>query len=194
VTAKTGNGHDDDKVQDDAPDSAAEAAAPSGLAAVEEPPDELAALRRERDDLRDQLLRRRADFENYKKRAERERQQAATDAVAAALRDLVPSVDNLERALAAGAEGESLRQGLELTHRGLLSFLEAQGVTVEDPVGQRFDPNRHQALMHEPVPGQADGTVTEVFRKGYTYRDRLLRPALVKVAKAEGGGSGDGIH
>jgi molecular chaperone GrpE len=161
-------------------------------------PDELTALRRERDDLREQLLRRRAEFENFKKRVERDRSQAGFEAAAAVFRELVPTVDNLERALASGAEEHTLRQGVELTHRELLTFLEGQGVEVHDPVGRPFDPRIHQALMHEAVPGSPEGTVVEVFRKGYAYKDRLLRPALVKVAKAgepSDGQEGDGgIH
>jgi molecular chaperone GrpE len=161
----------------------------SGLVGVDSSPrapltrDEVEALRRENDDLRDQLLRRRADFDNYRKRVERDRQEMSTEAVARLLRELVPSLDNLDRALDAGGDGQSLRQGVELIRRDLLGLLEAQGVKVEDPVGQPFDPMRHQALSYEPAPGVPDGTVTSVLRKGYSYRDRLLRPALVVVAK-----------
>jgi molecular chaperone GrpE len=183
-----GNGEDD---RDDGPDDAE----PRGMAGVDVDPmppldrEGVEALRKERDDLRDQLLRRRADFENYKRRVERDREQAGLDALTSALKGLIPSLDNLERALEAHAGEEALRQGVELTHREILSFLEKQGVKVEDPTGQRFDPERHQALSHEPVPGQPEGTVVEVYRKGYALKDRLLRPALVKVA-AGGGASG----
>ena len=87
---------------------------------------------------------------------------------------------------------------MELIRRDLLALLEAQGVERLDPRGERFDPERHQALAHEEAPGHAEGTVTEVFGKGYTFKDRLLRPALVKVAKGDedddsGGGRG-AIH
>ena len=87
--------------------------------------------------------------------------------------------------------GEGLREGVELIRRDLLSFLEAQGVVREDPKGERFDPERHQALMHESVPGHAEGTVVDVFGKGYSYKDRLIRPALVKVAKGDDHSGGD---
>jgi len=198
---------------EDAADAPAAAPSPEGaddpgqgaLTAVEDdapagtpPPDELTALRRERDALQDQLLRRRAEFENFKKRVERDRTQAGFEAATAIFRELVPTVDNLERALAAKADEDTLRQGVELTYRELLTFLEGQGVQVHDPVGRPFDPRVHQALMHEAVPGSPEGTVVEVFRKGYAYKDRLLRPALVKVAKAgepTDGQEGDGgIH
>ena len=151
--------------------------------------EEIEALRRERDELREQVLRKRAEFENYRKRVERDRQQAGTDAAAAVLKGLVPTLDNLERALESAERNDPLWEGMDLTRRELLAFLDAQGVVVLDPVGQPFDPEVHQALSHEPVPGFADGTVVEVFRKGYSYKGRLLRPALVKVAKGGPGGS-----
>jgi molecular chaperone GrpE len=192
-----GDGHDDD---DKGPSGPSEA---RGLAGLDVDPmpaldrEQVEALRRERDELRDQLLRKRAEFDNYRKRVERDREQAGTDATAAVLKAIVPTLDNLERALeATGAEG-TLRQGVELTRRELLAFLERQGVKVEDPVGQPFDPERHQALSHEFVPGRPEGTVVEVFRKGYSFRDRLLRPALVKVAKAAeatGEGGPEALH
>jgi molecular chaperone GrpE len=146
--------------------------------------EELEALRRERDELKEQLLRRRAEFENFRKRVERERQSAGTEAVAAVLKALVPVLDNLDRALEAEGSESSLREGVELTRRELLAILESQGVKIEDPRGQPFDPERHQALAHEPAPGAPEGSVVEVYGKGYSYRDRLLRPALVKVAAA----------
>jgi molecular chaperone GrpE len=158
---------------------------------------ELEALRLERDDLRDQLLRRRADFENFRKRAERDRQQAGFEATAAVFRDLIPALDNLERALDAGGDETSLRMGVELIHRELLSLLDSHGVTAHDPTGQPFEPERHQALLHEEAPGFADGTVVETFRKGYYFKDRLLRPALVKVAKGanpQETAESDGVH
>lgn len=176
-------------------------AEPTALAPVAEPGggEELEALRRERDELRDTLLRRRADFENLKKRGERDRQLAANEAVAAILRRLVEPLDNLERALAAPGAEAGLRQGVELTLRDFQAALDAHGVVALDPLGEVFDPERHQALLEEAVPGFRPGTVAAVLRKGYLYKDRLLRPALVKVAsgerKQEGAGvdeSGDG--
>jgi molecular chaperone GrpE len=148
--------------------------------------EELESLRRERDELKEQLLRRRAEFENFRKRMERERENAGTEAIATVLKGLGPVLDNLDRALDAAGSDASLREGVELTRRELLAILESQGVKLEDPQGQPFDPERHQALAHEPVPGVPEGTVVEVYRKGYSYRDRLLRPALVKVAAASG--------
>jgi molecular chaperone GrpE len=179
-----GNGKGDDR--DDAPASAE----PRGLAGVDVDPlpapdrEQVEGLRRERDELRDQLLRKRAEFDNYRKRVERDREQSATDATAALLKDIIPTIDNLDRALDAKGAEDTLRQGVELTRREILGLFDRYGVVVEDPVGQPFDPQRHQALSHEVVPGRPEGTVVEVFRKGYSWKDRLLRPALVKVAKA----------
>jgi molecular chaperone GrpE len=151
------------------------------------PGDELAALRREVAELKQALLRRRADFENYKKRVERDRGTAAVEAETSLLQQLLATVDNLERALLAQDAGPALREGVVLTHRELLGLLESLGVEVLDPKGQRFDPAEHQAILHEPVTGFEPGTVAEVYRKGFRYRDRLLRPALVKVAGSETG-------
>ncbi|HET8645916.1 MAG TPA: nucleotide exchange factor GrpE [Vicinamibacteria bacterium] len=162
---------------------------PSGLQPVEGGPqapltrEQVEELRRERDELMDQLLRKRAEFDNFRKRVERDRQAAGLDAVAALLKDLVPTIDNLDRALASPADAAGLLQGVDMIRRGLLSVLESKGVVVEDPTGAPFDPSRHQALSHEPAPGHAEGTVVEVYQKGYSFKDRLLRPALVKVAK-----------
>jgi molecular chaperone GrpE len=151
------------------------------------PADELAALRHEVAELNQALLRRRADFENYRKRVERDRSTAAVEAEASLLRQLLGTVDNLERALLAQDAGPALREGVVLTHRELLGLLESLGVEALDPKGQRFDPAEHQAILHEPVTGFEPGTVAEVLRKGFRYRDRLLRPALVKVAGGEPG-------
>ena len=199
--SKRGNGEDDPTPgEDDAGTAPGEARGLQGVDAEPREPltrEQVEELRRERDDLQDQLLRRRAEFENYRKRVERDRQQAGTDSVAVVLKALIPTIDNLNRALEAPG-GEGLRQGVELIRRDLLALLESQGVVRQDPTGERFDPERHQALSHEKAPGHEEGTVVEVFGKGYTYKDRLLRPALVKVAKGDddddsGGGRG-AIH
>jgi molecular chaperone GrpE len=207
VSKKRRNGADEGgpTATEEAAEPATPAAEPDnsegGLAPVDEPAvrgADLDALRRERDELRDQLLRRRADFDNYRKRVDRDRQQASFEVAAGIFRELVATVDNLERALQSGATEDALRTGVELTYRELRGFLESQGVVTHDPTGHRFDPEIHQALMHDEVPGVEEGTVAEVFRKGYSYKERLLRPALVKVAKGaesgeDPGGDGD-IH
>jgi molecular chaperone GrpE len=184
VAAATGPGPEEETAAH--PEASAEE---TGLA--EGPTDPLEALRQERDAIKDALLRRRAEFENYRRRVERDRGSAATEAEAGILRQLLGTVDNLDRALAAGGADSGLREGVLLTLRELLALFDSLGVTALVPVGERFDPALHQAILHEPAPGFEAGTVAEVYRKGYTYKDRLLRPALVKVA-AGSAGAGEG--
>jgi molecular chaperone GrpE len=143
-------------------------------------------IARERDDYYDRLLRKTAEFENYRKRVDRERREQAEYAASEVLTDLLPLVDDLERALQADAESgaEAYRKGVELIHKQMLDLLRRRGVTPVDAVGREFDPHVHQAVAHEVVPGHPEGEVVEEFRRGYRLRDRLLRPAMVKVAKA----------
>jgi molecular chaperone GrpE len=156
---------------------------------------EFEALKAERDALKDQVLRRRADFENYRKRVERDRQHSAREAIADALKTLVPTLDNLDRARDHSGDGQSLQEGVELIHRDLLAALEGLGLKVQDPMGERYDPEIHEALSLEDVPGAEEGTIVEVLRKGYWLNDRLLRPALVKVAKApQATAKGKAVH
>ena len=191
---ETGPAQGSPAATDDAPP--ASSSEPAGLEpSASAPVDENAELRREVAELKDALLRRRADFENYKKRVERDRAAATADAEAALLRQVLGTVDNLERALQAQDGGaESLREGIALTHRELVAMLEALGVETLAPLGQPFNPAEHQAILHEPAEGFEPGTVAEVYRKGFRYRDRLLRPALVKVASKASGSEDDDIE
>ncbi len=171
-----------------APENSEREAEASGLEPAPPTRERVETLERELEETKELLLRRRAEFENFRKRSERDQQAAADEAAAAVLRRLLDTVDNLERALVA-PEGEgALRKGVELTLRDLLATLDAQGVAVVDPQGERFDPTRHQALLHEAVPGFGAGTVAQVLRKGFLFKDRLLRPALVKVASGDASG------
>ena len=147
--------------------------------------EEIDELRKERDGLHDRLLRQAAEFDNYRKRVERERRDTAQYAATEFLQDLLPVVDDFERALQTDAPGsESYRQGLEIIHRGLMDMLRKRGVTPIDAVGTDFDPQLHQAVSYEEDSERRDGEVTEEFRRGYRLGDKLLRPAMVKVAKA----------
>jgi molecular chaperone GrpE len=147
--------------------------------------DEIVELRKERDALHDRLLRHAAEFDNYRKRVERERKDTSQYAAVEFLQDLLPIVDDFERALQTDAPGAaSYRQGLEIIHRGLMEMLRKRGVTAVESVGTDFDPQVHQAVSYEEDPERRDGEVTEEFRRGYRLGDRLLRPAMVKVAKA----------
>jgi molecular chaperone GrpE len=148
--------------------------------------DELASTRRERDDFYDRLLRKTAEFENYRKRVERERREMAQYAAGDLLEALLPVVDDFERALQAeaGADAAAYRKGVELIYKQLQDLLVRRGVTPIDTVGKPFDPRFHQAITYESSPGRAEGEVIEEVRRGYLFGDRLLRPAMVKVAKA----------
>lgn len=145
-------------------------------------------LQKQRDDYYDRLLRKTAEFDNYRKRVERDRQSTAESIAADVVRDLLPLVDDLERALKAdtGADGaEAYRMGVELIHRQLLDILRKRGVKPIEALGADFDPHFHQAIAHEPAEGRRDGEVVEEFARGYMLGDRLIRPAVVKVAKGE---------
>ena len=148
--------------------------------------DDMEALRQEVGDLHDRLLRTAAEFDNYRKRTERDRRELS-DAVAADLiRDLLPIVDDLERAIAAAADSPdpALRSGVELIHKQMLEALRRRGAEPLDVVGQDFDPAWHEALASEPVAGRRDGQIVAEIRKGYRIGQRLIRPAMVRVAKA----------
>jgi molecular chaperone GrpE len=148
--------------------------------------DSVDALKRERDDVYDRLLRKTAEFDNYRKRVDRERREQAEMASADVLRALLPVVDDFERALQAGSgsDVDTYRKGIELIHRKLVDLLHKHGVRPIDAVGKRFDPHVHEAVAHEDSPGRNDGEIIEEYQRGYTLGDRLLRPAMVKVAKS----------
>lgn len=162
-----------------------EASAPADGAASGAP-DALAELRREKDALQDRLLRTAAEFDNYRKRVERERREAAEYAGADILTDLLPIVDDLDRALQvpAGGDADSYRRGVELIHRQMLDLLRRRGVKPIEALGAMFDPRLHEAVMQESSPAHRDGEVIAELRRGYTLGERLLRPAAVKVAQA----------
>lgn len=145
-------------------------------------------LQRQRDQYYDLLLRKTAEFENYRKRIDRERQSVSEAAAANLIEELIPLVDDLERALRAdaGSEGaDAYRRGVELIHRRLLDALRKRGVRPVDALGADFNPHFHQAVAHEPAEGRREGEVIEEFSRGYMLGDRLLRPAMVKVAKGD---------
>jgi molecular chaperone GrpE len=146
----------------------------------------VAALKRDRDDLYDRLLRKTAEFDNYRKRIERERREQADQAVIDLLQELLLVVDDFDRALTveAGESAARYRKGVELIHAKLNDLLTRNGVRPLDVLGADFDPNVHQAVIHEVSPEHREGEVIGELRRGYMRGDRLLRPAMVKVAKA----------
>jgi molecular chaperone GrpE len=164
-------------------DTAAPEATPQEAGAAPGPAD---ALQKERDDLYDRLLRKSAEFDNFRKRVERDRKEMIEWAAADVLTDLLQIADDFDRALAAEAppEAKVYKAGLELIQRQLAELLKKRGVTVVEALGTDFDPHLHQAVAYEEVEGARDGEVVDVMAKGYKLGERLLRPAIVKVAKA----------
>ncbi|RRN57168.1 nucleotide exchange factor GrpE [Pseudoxanthomonas sp. SGNA-20] len=146
--------------------------------------EEIEALRGEIEQLRMDSLRERADLENQRKRVARDIEQARRFANEKLLGELLPVLDSLDAGLAAAGEQESpLREGLELTKRQLLKVAADNGLVVVDPAGQPFNPEHHQAISQADPGDAAPGTVLQVLQKGYLLNERLLRPALVVVAR-----------
>jgi molecular chaperone GrpE len=137
----------------------------------------------------DRLLRQTAELDNFKKRTARERDEAIRFANEALVKDLLPVVDNLERAVAhasGGGNGKPLVEGVELVLRQFLDVLMKHGAVQIQAVGQPFDPAKHEAMVQVESSDHETNSIVEEFQKGYIFRERLLRPALVSVAKASG--------
>lgn len=136
------------------------------------------------EELRQTMLRRQADFDNYKKRIERERMEDSKRATARIIESLIPILDGFEQALAAHreAEYESYRKGFELIYKQLMDSVVKLGAERVEPVGKTFDPHLHQAMDRTESTEQADGTILQVFQPGYLFHGRVLRPAMVRVA------------
>jgi molecular chaperone GrpE len=173
-------------VEPDAPDTAAPAEA------TEAAPDPAAALVKEAAGLKDRLLRTLAEMENLRRRTDREVADARTYGVTNFARDILAVADNMERAMQAlddeirdkaDAGVKALLDGVELTERELIKVMEKHGVKKIEPQGQKFDPNLHQAMFEIPDATVPAGTVVKIMQPGYTIGDRVLRPALVGVAK-----------
>ncbi|BAR99332.1 heat shock protein GrpE [Blastochloris viridis] len=169
----------------------ADRAAPADATQASAPQPNLEALAAEAADLRDKLLRTLAEMENLRRRTEREVADAKSYAIAAFARDVLNVADNMERALAAvpadAVSGDAalttLVEGVELTERELAKTLEKHGVRRVEAAGGKFDPNLHQAMFEIPNPDVPTGTVVQVVQTGYVLGERILRPALVGVAK-----------
>jgi molecular chaperone GrpE len=168
-----------DAVDED--DSAGSPEEASAEESAEEDP--LTRAERERDEYLDLAKRAQADFENYRKRAAKEAAAAGERAKSGLVRELLPVVDNLERALAlAGDEEQHLAEGVRLVHSELIAVLERNGVEQFDPAGESFDPSVHEALSTRPADGADPGKVVDVVEKGYKVNGTVLRPARVVVS------------
>ena len=150
--------------------------------------DAIAELQKERDDYYDRFMRKAAEFDNYRRRIERERREQSDQAVVNLLEELLLIVDDFDRALTVDAgsdeSGAAYRKGVELIHTKLHDVLRKRGVRPIETLGMDFDPNLHQAVVHESSPDHREGEVIGELRRGYLIGDKLLRPAMVKVAKA----------
>lgn len=144
----------------------------------------LAKAEADRDALRDSLLRLQAEFENYRKRMVREQTQFLERAVERFVSELLPIIDNLERAISAADEKHDLDQlagGVEMVHSQILDLFAKEGIEVIHPEGEPFDPTMHHAMMQVEDPDRDDETVAEVVQKGYSLGGKIIRPAMVKV-------------
>jgi molecular chaperone GrpE len=150
--------------------------------------DELLARDKEIADLKDRLLRQAAETENVRRRLERDKADTAAYAMTGFARDLLAVADNLRRAVSAlPAEGfDAVRSGIEATERELIAIFGRHGISKVEAAGQKLDPNRHQAMIEVEHETHAPGTIVDELQPGYVIKDRLLRPALVSVAKAKG--------
>ena len=181
VIDDTGESLEEFKVEDQ--EAAAAAAAPASAPAQADPPSTGgdASLREENQKLKDQVLRSRADFENFRKRAEREKTDFFKYALAQNIRELLPVVDNFERALATDSDGSDFRVGVEMIYKQMSDVLAKMGLH-EVPTDLAFNPTMHEAVMREEREDVPAHTILQVLQKGYMLHDRLLRPALVKVS------------
>lgn len=180
------NGADDGSERETAEQAAEGAAAEEGSEKLEE-------LRKKADEYYDRFLRSQAELQNVLKRHQRDRSEWIKYGGEAMARDLLAVIDDLERALAHRDEaGQSLAEGVELVLKGLLGLLERHGVERIEALGEPFDPAQHEAVQTVETDDQAPDTVVEEHRAGYRIHGRLLRPAMVAVAKAQAGGENGG--
>jgi len=145
---------------------------------------EVGKLAKDLEDLRQTLLRRQADFDNYRKRVEKERSEDSRRTTARLIEALIPVIDSFDQALASHREPEyaNYRKGFELIHKQLLDNIAKLGAERVEPVGMKFDPHLHQAMDRTETTDKDEGTILQVFQPGYVFHGRVLRPAMVRVA------------
>lgn len=146
--------------------------------------EKIAELEAKLEEAESRILRQVADFENFKRRARLDQETAATYRSQSLVTDLLPALDNFERALqieATNDQAKSIMQGVEMVYRSIIDALKKEGVEAIEAVGTQFDPNVHQAVMQVSEPDEESNVVLEEFQKGYKLKDRVLRPSMVKV-------------
>jgi molecular chaperone GrpE len=185
-------------IEDDLPTGSADPSNEANAVAAdtERANTELTKLATDLDDLRQTLLRRQADFDNYRKRIEKERAEDSKRATARVIEGLIPVLDGFEHALAAHreAEYENYRKGFELIYKQLLDNVTRLGVERVEPLGKMFDPHLHQAMDRAETTDHEDGTILQVFQPGYLFHGRVLRPAMVRVAVHPGSASKSSVN
>lgn len=145
--------------------------------------EEVNPLEKELADTKEQLLRVTAEYANFRKRSEKEKNESFTFATAKTVGEILSVIDNLERALSNEQEDyEGLKKGVQMTYDGLMASLEKLGVTAYGEIGEQFDPNFHNAVMHVDDDSLEANVITDVFQKGYKINDKVVRPAMVKTA------------
>ena len=185
-TPRGDTGEDIDPYEDDSPESEEDEDEASGWKIGE-----LEALKEENADLKDRLLRAAAEMENMRRRTDRDKADTAKFAVSNFARDTLTIADNIARAIAHVPEDaaendpalKSFLEGMQVTERELMNVMERHGIARLDPEGERFDPNKHQAMFEVDNKDVPEGTIVEVVQAGYVIADRILRPAMVGVAK-----------
>jgi len=177
--------------ENSARDAATDQSDAAKLAADSAAEAEVSKLASDLNELRQTLMRRQADFDNYRKRIERERAEDSKRYTARVIEGLIPIIDGFEQALAAHreAEYENYRKGFELIYKQLVDNVTRLGVERIDPLGKPFDPHLHQAMDRTETVQHEDGTILQVFQPGYVFHGRVLRPAMVRVAVHPGGAS-----
>jgi molecular chaperone GrpE len=166
-------------VSDESPSPVQDPEPEARIAALAKERDSLAA---ERADLNDRLLRRQAEFENFRRRAERERSEFIQYAAGETIAELLPVLDDFERALKSTCPDENYAKGIELIYQRFLDALKRQGLEPMESAGKPFDPRQHQAVDRAQRDDVDDQTVLEEYQRGYNFKGKLLRPAMVKVA------------
>ncbi len=145
--------------------------------------EEINPLEKELSDTKDQLLRVTAEYANFRKRSEKEKNESFAFATAKTVSEILSAIDNLERALSNEQEDyEGLKKGVQMTYDGLMASLEKLGVTAYGESGEQFDPNLHNAVMHVEDDNLESNVIIDVFQKGYKIKDKVVRPAMVKTA------------
>ena len=173
------------KPEDVTPEEQTEQAVPTEETEAEAPNpllEELEALKKSLSDQEDKFLRLAAEYDNYRRRSQKEKESAWSDAKADTAAAFLPVYDNLERALKQETADEAYKKGVEMTMKGLQDALTGLGVEVIPALGEAFDPNRHNAVMHADDPEAGENTIVEVFQQGFMCGEKVIRFSMVKVA------------